>query len=136
MVTFLSLNEATSTLLINALIFIVILIMACFSAKRLNFIHGLIVGITWFFLLAGVYQTLTYLVMKGNPDLLEFTNKFSEYTACSLAFPVATITGLDSLLDGAISKMGEFNFLIYYAPIVLWIISRLVSGSIRNRRYY
>lgn len=129
-----------TAVLINFVVFIIPLLFGGFAARRLNFIHGAIVAMAWYCMIGGVYLVTKAYDAAWLQDLQEGMDKY-----CSFAYavPVAVVERFFdakpiteiNIFSGDGAKYWSFA-LCFAIPIVIWLVSRLISGAVRNRRGY
>ena len=126
--------EATSQVaLFGSLIVLLLVFISCISAKRFNFLHGIIVFFTLLSLIVGIDQIL---VTKDLISTNEVAKNVHDY------FGMCSVLGLplfDALTDflkaqSFYPNIESYMYLIYFAPILLWLVSRLISGMFRKKR--
>ncbi len=127
--------------LINFVVFLIPILFGAFAARRLNFIHGTIVTLAWYAIIGGVYLVT---VAHGNDvswlqnvkDFMEKYFAFAMYVPVTIATYVVnseTLQKVEVFAKGAPYWAYVFCFV---SAIVVWLISRIISGSIRYRRGY
>lgn len=118
--------------LIRVILFIIPLLCGAFCAKRLNFIHGLLVAIAWFFVIGGAAILITEHLPLDNA-LAEFVSKYLYYI---YLVPLTMINDITYLLDGHVPDSFISNISIVYivVPIVVVIVSSIISRIFRRRK--
>ena len=114
--------------------FAIPILFGAFSAKRLNFIHGLIVGFSWYFIIAGVYLCIgRFSDSQVAHDMLDFFNKYLTYI---ITIPVAVVSDLVISLGDKIPDEVIENIDIIYmvVPIVIMCITGFISRLFRGKR--
>ena len=127
---------------ISILVLIVPIIFGCFTARRFNFIHGIITTLLWYCLIAGVYSVF---LCYTNPEASWMVNTFevlNKYFALAATYPIAVFNNLMALdVVQSVDFIVEHAILIevismFVVPFIVWAISRAISGAIRNGRGY
>lgn len=114
------------------------ILLGCFSAKKFNFIHGLIVTITLYCLFDGIIATLEK-YMSTNTQVMNVIADIRIYCAYFDVIPTGLVSIFIDPVNGlfkSVKFMMDYSYLVYYMPIVIWIISRLVSGISRAKKLY
>ena len=116
---------------IRLVAFLLPILFGAFSARRLNFIHGFLVTIAWYLVIAGGC-ILIYIYLADNQTVIEFINKYLIY--------IITIPNLVAaeLLD-LFNEVGENFYTIIgiayiVVPIVIVCISGFLARMFRRKR--
>lgn len=126
--------------LVSFIVFIIPLLFGGFAARRLNFIHGAIVAMVWYCLIGAVYLvTIAHNDVSWMQTLQEYMDRWFSFAAYVPVFFVQRVVFAAPFQEVEfIANNSEVLCYIscFVIPIIVWIISRLISGSIRYRRGY
>ena len=109
-----------------------------FIARRFNFIHVAIVAVAWYTLIAGVYYVL-YTYAGTTSWILDACDVMTKYFSFCIYAPLAVGDGFMGFLSGRVDFIADHRELLtsvcfFVIPVVIWLVSRLISGAVRNRR--
>lgn len=142
--------------LIQAGIVLLVFLMGTFTAKRLNFIHGAITLVAIITFIAGISAVLCQYALEGGkevgidsyylnltlasstPDLylegltgIEMVTKYMIYFTLPLQY-VATYFVNGILVFNLPEQINEYLWILYFAPTVIWLVSRILAGIFRR----
>ena len=125
-------------ILIAFLVFLVPLLFGTLTARRFNFIHGAIVAVAWYTLIAGVYYVL-YTYAGTSSWMLDACDVMTKYFSFCIYAPLAVGDGFMGFLSGHVDFIADHREVLtsvcfFVIPVVIWLVSRLISGAVRNRR--
>ena len=125
-------------ILIAFLVFLVPLLFGTFTARRFNFIYGAIVAVAWYTLIAGVYYVL-YTYAGTTSWMLDACDVMTKYFSFCIYAPLAVCDGFMGFLSSRVDFIADHRELLtsvcfFVIPVVIWLVSRLISGAVRNRR--
>ncbi len=127
--------------LICCICFILPLLFGTFTARRFNFIHGAIVTFAWYTIMAGVY--FIFANYAGTTEWMvnaaEWMEKYCHY-AYALPLQVSTVVMRHESMQN-VEFIAQNETIIqcvclFVIPFIIWLVSRLISGAVRNRRGY
>lgn len=125
------------TTLICFIIFLIPVFFGAFCARRFNFIHGAIVTVAWFTIFAGIYYVFEQYSgeISWMNSVLDFLTKYHVDVVVKVPYLVAvnTVAKVSAL---ASHKELYTSIGLFVIPVIIWLVSRLISGAVRNRRGY
>lgn len=123
------------------ILFLVPILFAAISARRYNFIHGIVVFFTWAILLVGFNELMLNLIQEGkmfgnNQAIIDFTTKLTtEYLILVNICFVQPVRSFLTLLN--LEKFATGGY-FYGGIAVIWLVSQIFASilrSIRKSRY-
>lgn len=112
---------------VNIAILAGIILIGVISARRFNFFHGFIVVFTLIFTLGGINNILP------NVNLANIQESYELYTGLVIWLPDFVVSQILSPIQNNIGQAQEW--MIYFAPIVLWLLSSIFAHIFRRKRY-
>lgn len=125
---FIDLNAMDSKVLwVNISILAAIILLGVISARRFNFFHGFIVIFTLIFTLGGINNILP------NVNLANIQESYELYTGLVIWLPDFVVSQILGPIQSSVSQAQEW--MLYFAPIVLWLLSSLFAHIFRRKHY-
>ena len=115
----------------NIITLLIPILFGCFSAKRLNFIHGLIVTVCWYMLISGIY--FLCIRMANIEVMFNIGNFLGNYCAYIIYVWGNILSGLATMARDISEQLANYFDIIWLVgSIVLMIISSILAHIIRS----